>query len=231
MATDIPMEDAPPVTTVGTLEPPSVVEQWTPNDLFDYTPIKKILWNEKNRATFWNAEISGNAFLLRGDDVHFWMDVCQLPAGPSVELADLAQTIKNMGKDESRGNVFHLGSVEPANTFTVESPSPPGPWIVQIARLKFLHGLLWGKGDSLCDTVLCEFEHPSWNRDTNSHERRKETSRQRAEEPSLYRYTRTHTHATHTSSCRVTHTQYIRSSHVIPPRRSHAIHTQLTRHT
>jgi hypothetical protein len=61
-----------------------------------------------------------------------------------------------------------LGSVEPANTFTVESPSPPGLWIVEIARLKFLHGLLWGKGDSLRDTVLCKFEHPSWNRDTNS---------------------------------------------------------------
>jgi len=27
-----------------------------------------------------------------------------------------------MGKEKSRGNAFHLGSDEPANTFTVQSP-------------------------------------------------------------------------------------------------------------
>jgi hypothetical protein len=169
MATDSPMEDAPPVTTDGELQPPSVVEQWTPKDLFDFAPIQKILWNDKNRATFQNAEISGRAFLRDGDVRDFWLHQCGLPIGLSGDLAELAQTLKNMGKEKSRGNAFHLGSVEPADAFTVESPSPPGQWIIEIARLNFLHGLLWGKEDSLRDTVLCEFQHPSWNRDTNPH--------------------------------------------------------------
>jgi hypothetical protein len=162
------MEDAPPATD-GELQPPSVVELWTAQKLFERKAIQDILRDDTDRTTFRNARISGKAFLMRGDDLHFWTDVCHLPAGPSVELAGLAQTIKNMGKEESRGNAFHLGSVEPANTFTVESPSPPGQWIIEIARLNFLHGLLWGKEDSLRDTVLCEFQHPSWNRDTNPH--------------------------------------------------------------
>jgi hypothetical protein len=169
MATDTQMEEAPPVTTGGELQPPSVVEGWTEEELFNFILARNVLRKPEYRTIFRNAEIHGKAFLRDGDDLYFWSGACHLPAGPSGDLAELVQTIKNMGKEESRGNVFHLGSVEPANTFTVESPSPPGLWIVEIARLKFLHGLLWGKGDSLRDTVLCEFEHPSWNRDTNSH--------------------------------------------------------------
>jgi hypothetical protein len=160
---------APPVTTDGGLQPPSVIEGWTAEKLFKLEGIQDILQNDKNRATFWNAEISGKTFLRRGDDLYFWTGACHLPAGPSDKLAGLVQRIKDMGKEESRGNPFHLGSVKPANTFTVESPSPPKQWVVEIARLKFLHGLLWAKEDSQLRTVFCKFEHPSWNRDTNRH--------------------------------------------------------------
>jgi hypothetical protein len=169
MATDVEMTGVAQITGGGELPRPSVVEQWGRKALFDYTQIQNILEDKKDRATFWKAGISGRAFLRDGDVRDFWLHQCGLPIGLSGDLAKLAQTIKNMGKEKSRGNAFHLGSLEPADTFTVESPSPPGLWIVEIARLKFLHGLLWGKGDSLRDTVLCEFEHPSWNRDTNSH--------------------------------------------------------------
>jgi hypothetical protein len=106
MATDSPMEDAPPVTTdgAGELQPPSVVERWTEERLFRFILERNVLRRPEYQKTFRNADLSGKAFLMRGGDLHLWMDVCHLPAGPSVELADLAQTIKNMGKDKSRGN-------------------------------------------------------------------------------------------------------------------------------
>jgi len=169
MATDIPVGNDAPITAGRELQPPSVVEQWTPKDLFDYKLIQKILWNDKNRATFQKAEISGNEFLNDGDVRDSWLHLCSLPLGPSGEIARLAQTIKNMGKKESRGKAFHLGSVELANTFTVQSPPPPEKWVLEITRLKFLHGLLWGKKDSLRGTVFCTFQHLLWNRDTDPH--------------------------------------------------------------
>jgi len=163
------MEDAPPVTTDGRLQPPSVVEGWTPQELFDFVLKQRILGSDEIQTTFQNAWISGKAFLMRGDDLHFWTDVCHLPAGPSVELEGLAQRIKNMGKEESRGNAFHLGSNKPANTFTVQSPPPPHGSTKDFERLKFLHGLLWGQEEHLSNTVFCNFKHPSWDRDTNPH--------------------------------------------------------------
>jgi len=74
-----------------------------------------------------------------------------------------------MGKEKSRGNAFHLGSDEPANTFTVQSPPKPitKTWIAE--RLEFLHKLLWGQEESLFNKVFCDFQHPSWNRDMNPH--------------------------------------------------------------
>jgi hypothetical protein len=125
MATDSLMEDAPPVTTDRILQPPSAVEQWGRKALFDYSPIQNILEDDEDRETFKKAKISGKAFLECGDDQDFWKSVCKLPAVPSYRLAKLVQTIKDRGKEESRGNAFHLGSVEPANTFTVQSPLTP----------------------------------------------------------------------------------------------------------
>jgi len=137
--------------------------------LFDFVLKQRILGSDEIQTTFQNAWISGKAFLMRGDDLHFWTDVCHLPAGPSVELEGLAQRIKNMGKEESRGNAFHLGSNKPANTFTVQSPPPPEKWSVEITRFNFLHRLLWRQEKHLGVTVFCDFEHPSWDRDTNPH--------------------------------------------------------------
>ena len=110
MAKDSQMPDAPPVTTVGELPPPSVVEQWTRKDLLDFTLIKDILEDPEDVTIFTHAKIDGRVFLLR-DDLRFWNDTCHLPPGPSAKLADLAQRIKNMGKERSRGNAFHLGEV------------------------------------------------------------------------------------------------------------------------
>jgi hypothetical protein len=93
-----------PITGDGKLEPPSVVELWTAQKLLERKEIQNILQDDTDQTTFRNARISGKAFLLCGDDRHFWTGDCHLPAGPSVELADLVQTIKNMGKDKSRGN-------------------------------------------------------------------------------------------------------------------------------
>ena len=125
MAKDSQMPDAPPVTTVGELPPPSVVEQWTRKDLLDFTLIKDILEDPEDVTIFTHAKISGRAFLRDGDVRHYWSQECQLPLGPSGDLAELVQRIKNMGKEKSQGNAFHLGSVEPANTFTVQSPLTP----------------------------------------------------------------------------------------------------------
>jgi len=126
MATDVEMTGVAPIAEDGGLPLPSIVEEWTPEKLFDFAQIQKVLRNEKNRATFQQAEISGETFLERGNDEDFWLRRCGLPIGPSAGLAGLAQTIKNIGKEKSRGNAFHLGSDEPANSFTVQSP--PVPW-------------------------------------------------------------------------------------------------------
>jgi hypothetical protein len=144
--------------------------------LFDFAPIQKILWNEKNRATFQNAEISGSVFLERGDIYDFWFHRCGLPIGPSAGLAGLAQKIKYMDEQESPGNAFHFSSDKPANTFTVQSPLPPHSSTKDFERLKFLHGLLWGQEECLGRTVFCDFQHPSWNRDTNPHINNDDTS-------------------------------------------------------
>jgi hypothetical protein len=125
MATDIEITGVAPITGDGELPPPSVVEQWGRKALFDCTPIQKILEDEKDRTTFWNAGISGRAFLRDGDVRYFWLHQCGLPIGLSGDLAELAQTIKDIGKEKSRGNAIHLGSDEPANTFTVQSPLAP----------------------------------------------------------------------------------------------------------
>jgi len=98
MATDSLMEDVPPVTTDGGLQPPSVIKQWTLKDLFNFAPIQKSLWNDKNQVTFWNAEISSRVFLRDGDIRDFWLHQCGLPIGVSSDLAQLSQMIKDMGK-------------------------------------------------------------------------------------------------------------------------------------
>jgi len=113
----------PPPTDSEQLPTADVVKKWTRKDLLDFTLIKDILEDPEDVATFTHAFIDGQVFLLRGDDEFYWMDRCHLPPGPSSKLADLAQTIKNMGKEKSRGNAFHLASDEPANTFTVQSPA------------------------------------------------------------------------------------------------------------
>jgi len=154
-----------PTPWEGVLPTPSVVEQWTQKDVLAYTPIKDILEYPEDKATFTRARKDGKAFLLAGDDRRFWTGDCHLPPGTSVRLADLTQRIKNMGKEKSRGNVFHLGAEAPANSFTVESP----PSIVIVEKFKFLHGLLWGQEGRLGRTVFCKFQHPSWNRETNPH--------------------------------------------------------------
>jgi len=79
----------------------------------------------EDRATFSKAGISGWAFLRHGDDRGFWLHQCGLPIVPSGDLAELAQTIKNMGKEKSRGNALHLGSDQPANNFTVQQAPRP----------------------------------------------------------------------------------------------------------
>jgi len=102
MATDIPMVDVAPVDADEELECPSVVERWTAQELFAFKPIQKILWNEKNRTTFWNAEIDGSAFLNDGDVRDYWLRDIQLPAGPSGNLARLAQRIKDFATEAKR---------------------------------------------------------------------------------------------------------------------------------
>ena len=130
MDTVIPMVDAAPVDAHG--EPPTdseqlptaaAVKEWTEAELLSFKQLRDILRNDENWKTFEKAQIDGRVFLKRGDDECYWMDRCHLPPGPSSNLADLAQTIKNMGKEKSRGNAFHLASDEPANTFTVQSPA------------------------------------------------------------------------------------------------------------
>ena len=103
MATDIPMVDAAPVAALGELPTSSVVEKWTAEELFSFRGIQNILQNDKNRKTFRNAEIAGEASLSDGDVRHYWSRECQLPLAPSGELARLAQIIKDTGKEESRG--------------------------------------------------------------------------------------------------------------------------------
>jgi uncharacterized protein (DUF3820 family) len=121
---------SPHVPWDGELRPPSVVERWTEEDLLSFIESRNIL-NDKNRATFQNAEISGSIFLERGNIEDFWFRRCGLPIGPSAELARFAQTIKTMGKQKSRGNVFHLSSDKPANTVTVQSPLVPSDGVLQ----------------------------------------------------------------------------------------------------
>jgi hypothetical protein len=118
------------------LQPPSVVERWTEAELLSFIESRNIL-NDKNRATFSNADISGRGFLRDGDVRDFWLHQCCLPIGPSGELAELAQTIKNMGNEKSRGNAFHLGSDQPANTFAVESSQQPTQLNSLAERLEF----------------------------------------------------------------------------------------------
>ena len=133
MDADIPMDDAalvdaheePPPTDSEQLPTADVVKKWTRKDLLDFTLIKDILEDPEDVTIFTHAKISGRAFLRDGDVRHYWSQECQLPLGPSGDLAELAQRIKNMGKEKSQGNAFHLGSVEPANTFTVQSPLTP----------------------------------------------------------------------------------------------------------
>jgi len=107
MDTVILMVDAAPVDAHG--EPPTdseqlptaaVVKKWTRKDLLDFTLIKDILEDPEDVTIFTHAKIDGRVFLKRGDDECYWMDRCHLPPGPSSNLADLAQRIKNMGKEK-----------------------------------------------------------------------------------------------------------------------------------
>jgi hypothetical protein len=106
MATDIPMVDAAPLNADldadGKLDPPSVVEQWTAETLFNSQPMQKMLWSQKSRETFKDAEIDGKTFLERGHIEGFWRRDCGLPLGPSVELARLAQRIKGSASQAKR---------------------------------------------------------------------------------------------------------------------------------
>jgi len=152
MATDVELTGVAPITGDSELPPPSIVEQWTPEQLFGFAPIPKILWNEKNRTTFWNAEISGRAFLRDGDVRVFWLHQCGLPIGISGDLADLAQRIKNTGKEKSRGNAFHSASDEPANTFTVQSP--PSIWIVPREAKRIAEEAEWIAEEAERDEII-----------------------------------------------------------------------------
>ena len=97
------------------------------------------------------------------------MDGCQLPAGPSGQLADLSAKLNNMGKEKSRDNALHLGSDQPANTFTVQ----PAPWLSlgnwATESLKILHKPLWLSKQRQSWKVFRHFQHPSWNPVTNPH--------------------------------------------------------------
>lgn len=81
MATDTKMEETPPVTTGGELQPPSMVEGWTEEELFNFILVRNVLRKPKYWMIFRNAEISGKAHLMGGDDLHFWVDVS--PAAPT----------------------------------------------------------------------------------------------------------------------------------------------------
>jgi len=126
MATDVEMTGVEPITEDGEVPPPPIVEQWTPDQLFSFAPIAKILWNEKSRRRFRKAGISSSVYLRDGGVRVSWLYQCRLPIGPCSDLPKLAQTIKNIGREKWRGNAFRLGCDKPANTFTVQSP--PAPW-------------------------------------------------------------------------------------------------------
>ena len=110
MDADIPMDDAalvdahgePPPTDSEQLPTAAVVKKWTPEQLFGFAPIRKILWNEKNRTTFWNAEINGDTFLDEGDRPDFWRVACGLAAGPSSQLSRLVSSIRGLAEETVR---------------------------------------------------------------------------------------------------------------------------------
>ena len=168
---NIPTVQSASVSGHGELPTPSVVEQWTRKDVLDYAPIKDILGHPEDWATFTRAKIDGKEFLLRGNDQFYWMNMCQLPAVPSLKLEDLAQRIKNIGKEKRRGNTFHLASDKLTNSFTAEPPTDP----YTAERLECLHTLLWGQEERLLDTVFSDFQHPSCNHEANPPLNRHET--------------------------------------------------------
>jgi len=110
MVTYIEMVDAAPSTWDGNIPTASVVERWTKEVLFGFVQLRNILQNASNLAIFREADIDADTFLTCGDDLYFWAKACHLPAAPSYRLAELVRTINNVGKQESRGNAFHLGS-------------------------------------------------------------------------------------------------------------------------
>ena len=104
MDSDIPMVDAAPVAAHGDLPTESVVKGWTKEELYRFIT-SQILLDSEDRMIFQRAKVNGKIFLSRGDVDDFWRQ-CQLPYGPSAELAELVEKIKDISKEESRGNTF-----------------------------------------------------------------------------------------------------------------------------
>ncbi|KAN0070583.1 hypothetical protein V8E54_011452 [Elaphomyces granulatus] len=77
-----------------------VVKEWDDDQLVKWIQQKrpKLLKNVDNLEKFKAAQISGDVFLTLADDVDFFKNTCNLPAGPSKGLANLASEIRGVKK-------------------------------------------------------------------------------------------------------------------------------------
>ena len=75
------------------------VKGWDNDDLLSWIQQSrpKLLRVGDNLEKFKAAQISGRAFLMQAGDMEFFKRECHLPAGPSVELAELAREIAEAG--------------------------------------------------------------------------------------------------------------------------------------
>jgi len=62
MATDVPLVAAAAAAADGERQPPSVVQRWTVEELFSFSPIRNILWSERSRTSSRNAVIDSDTF-------------------------------------------------------------------------------------------------------------------------------------------------------------------------
>jgi hypothetical protein len=81
------------------------IKNWDADELLEWIRRKrKGLLEEDDRAKLGTARVSGQSFLAAAGNWDFFKNGCNLPAGPSMVLADLS---RELAKEESK-LLFHV---------------------------------------------------------------------------------------------------------------------------
>jgi hypothetical protein len=92
------------------------IKEWDADELLEWLKqIRPKLFNDDQHEKFKAADIPGEVFLLKAGNVKFFQNECNLPIGPSLDLADLAREMagrKTTNTSTSPSTLHHASHVD-----------------------------------------------------------------------------------------------------------------------